>query len=65
MNNDLEKKVHKLLTQIEEVIGGYDNLIKMWIDVLTNDSKSEKERIEVIVFDMKTFINRNKNKKRE
>lgn len=65
MNNDLEKKVHKLLTQIEEVISGYDNLIKTWIDVLTNDSKSEKERIEVIVFDMKNFINRNKNKKRE
>lgn len=60
MENDLVT-VYRHLLNAKQLINDYDTLIKMWMDILSNDNKSEEERIKIVVSNMETILKRNKN----
>lgn len=58
MENDF-MNVYNSLLNTKQLIHDYDNLIKMWKDVLTDNKRSEKERIQIVVSNMETILKRN------
>lgn len=47
------------LLNTKQLINDYDNVIKMWKDVLTDNRRSEKERIQIVVSNMEIILKRN------
>ena len=57
MENDF-MNVYNSLLNIKQLIDDYDNVIKMWKDVLTDNRRSEKERIQIVVSRMEIILKR-------
>lgn len=58
MKNDFMNAYNSLLNT-KQLINDYDNVIKMWKDVLTDNRRSEKERIQIVVSNMEIILKRN------
>lgn len=58
MENDFMNAYNSLLNT-KQLINDYDNVIKMWKDVLTDNRRSEKERIQIVVSNMEIILKRN------
>lgn len=58
MENDFMNAYNSLLNT-KQLIHDYDNVIKMWKDVLTDNRRSEKERIQIVVSNMEIILKRN------
>lgn len=57
MENDF-MNVYNSLLNTKQLIEDYDNVIKMWKDVLTDNRRSEKERIQIVVSRMEIILKR-------
>lgn len=57
MENDF-MNVYNSLLNTKQLIDDYDNVIKMWKDVLTDNRRSEKERIQIVVSRMEIILKR-------
>lgn len=58
MENNFMNAYNSLLNT-KQLINDYDNVIKMWKDVLTDNRRSEKERIQIVVSNMEIILKRN------
>lgn len=58
MENNFINAYNSLLNT-KQLINDYDNVIKMWKDVLTDNRRSEKERIQIVVSNMEIILKRN------
>lgn len=57
MENNFMNAYNSLLNT-KQLIDDYDNVIKMWKDVLTDNRRSEKERIQIVVSRMEIILKR-------